>query len=435
MWNIQRTGSASGPSRAARWPSITGTTITMAQPCWDNSTKRVVFPDIPGRSVNMVGPDDLTNGRHPAYAENALELLDHARRVVPRPGRPPRLLPAAAGPGPAPRRRRGAGAAEARRRAGHRAGARPRRRVPRLALLVRDLAHGRRRRRASPRSRPGTRSPGRRLGRPGPVPVRARRHLPVRLVDREPAQRLVSHGQRRRVRRQRVRALGGGRARPRRRRQGDLRSAATSSPTSRATASSSAASTSRCHGTPTLTSCATRVTDNHLYGLPREFHGGVGDRQRLHRANTISHNQIDHVRLLGDLDRLGRLAGQDRQPATPNVSHDNAVSDNLIFDYMLMLDDGGGIYTQGITGSSLDDGEKVTGNVIHDQGASARASTPTTATRTRRSDGNVLYDAAYANVGSRAHRLPRRPRQQRPDAGRATTTGSRAIRDKATRAR
>ncbi len=53
--------------------------------------------------------------------------------------------------------------------------------------------------------------------------------------------------------------------------------------------------------------------------------------------------------------------------ATPNISHDNTVSDNLIYNYMLSLDDGGGIYTQGITGSSIADGEKVTGNYIHDQ--------------------------------------------------------------------
>ena len=53
--------------------------------------------------------------------------------------------------------------------------------------------------------------------------------------------------------------------------------------------------------------------------------------------------------------------------ATPNSSHDNTISQNLIFDILQLLADGGGIYTQGITGTSLADGEHVTGNVIHDQ--------------------------------------------------------------------
>ncbi len=48
----------------------------MVQPCWDNSNKRVEFPDIPGRTVSMVGPGHLTNGGRATYAENAYELLD-----------------------------------------------------------------------------------------------------------------------------------------------------------------------------------------------------------------------------------------------------------------------------------------------------------------------------------------------------------------------
>jgi hypothetical protein len=35
--------------------------------------------------------------------------------------------------------------------------------------------------------------------------------------------------------------------------------------------------------------------------------------------------------------------------------------------YMSMLGDGGGIYTNGITGTSLSAGEHVTGNIVHDQ--------------------------------------------------------------------
>ena len=65
-----------------------GTAVTMAQPCWDNSTKRVEFPDIPGRSVNMVGPGELTNGAPARLRRERLRTARPARRVVPRPVRP-----------------------------------------------------------------------------------------------------------------------------------------------------------------------------------------------------------------------------------------------------------------------------------------------------------------------------------------------------------
>ncbi|GDY53422.1 hypothetical protein SVIO_040450 [Streptomyces violaceusniger] len=98
LWNIQQYGL--GPWTEPRCPigSMTGATVTMAQPCWDNSTRRVEFPDIPGRSINMVGPAKLTGGALPGYVENAFEVLDqpgewyldrHTRTVYyrPRPGR------------------------------------------------------------------------------------------------------------------------------------------------------------------------------------------------------------------------------------------------------------------------------------------------------------------------------------------------------------
>jgi hypothetical protein len=76
MWNLQRYGLGQWTEPRCPIGAVAGTAITMAQPCWDNSTKRVEFPDIPGRSVNMVGPGSLTNGKRPAYVENAFELLD-----------------------------------------------------------------------------------------------------------------------------------------------------------------------------------------------------------------------------------------------------------------------------------------------------------------------------------------------------------------------
>src|SRR3954469_17005230 len=76
LWNVERDGLGQWTEPRCPIASVSGTAVTMAQPCWDNSTKRVEFPDIPGRTVSMVGPGSLTSGARPTYLENAFELLD-----------------------------------------------------------------------------------------------------------------------------------------------------------------------------------------------------------------------------------------------------------------------------------------------------------------------------------------------------------------------
>lgn len=143
------------------------------------------------------------------------------------------------------------------------------------------------------------------------------------------------------------------------------------------------------------------VTDNHLYALPREFHGSVGILNGYTQHNTIAHNQLDHLGYSAISMGWGGWPDKVGSPATPNPSHDNAVSDNLIFDYMQMFDDGGGIYTQGLTGTSQADGEKVTGNVIHDQWGLGKSVYTDNGCTYETVEGNVLYGASYANVASR----------------------------------
>ena len=109
------------------------------------------------------------------------------------------------------------------------------------------------------------------------------------------------------------------------------------------------------------------ISDNHLYGLPVEYHGGAAILAGYVSDTTISHNQIDHVSYVGISIGWGGWPDKIAKPAVSNNSHDDVISDNLIYDFMLTLDDGGGIYTQGITGTSMANGEKVVGNVVHDQ--------------------------------------------------------------------
>ena len=144
-----------------------------------------------------------------------------------------------------------------------------------------------------------------------------------------------------------------------------------------------------------------QVVNNHLYGLPREYHGGVPILNGYTQHNTIAHNQIDHVPYTGISTGWGGWPDKIKQPATPNLSHDNVVANNLIFDYMQLLDDGSGIYTQGLTGTSMADGQRVTGNVIHSQWGVGKNVYTDNGCTYETVAGNVLYGAAYTNVASR----------------------------------
>jgi hypothetical protein len=143
------------------------------------------------------------------------------------------------------------------------------------------------------------------------------------------------------------------------------------------------------------------VADNHLYDLPREYHGGVAIINGYTEHDLITHNQINHVAYSAISMGWGGWPDKIGDAATPNPSHDNVVSDNLIYDYMLLLDDGGGIYTQGLTGTSMADGEKVTGNDIHDQWGLGKNVYTDNGCTYETIAGNVLYHVSYANVASR----------------------------------
>ena len=138
-----------------------------------------------------------------------------------------------------------------------------------------------------------------------------------------------------------------------------------------------------------------QVIDNHLYGLPVEYHGGDAIMVGYAADSTISHNQIDHVAYTGISMGWGGWLDKINQPPLPNFSHDNVVSDNLIYDYMQTFSDGGGIYTQGVTGWSLAHGELVTGNVIYGQLAWSYALHSDDGATNITYSYNALYDNTY----------------------------------------
>jgi hypothetical protein len=109
------------------------------------------------------------------------------------------------------------------------------------------------------------------------------------------------------------------------------------------------------------------VKDSHFYNTSAEYHGGVAIDVGYVEKSTFTHNQIDHVPYTAISIGWGGWPDKIKQPAQPNYSNNNAVSNNLIFDHMSLLGDGGAVYTNGITGTSMAIGEHVSGNVIHDQ--------------------------------------------------------------------
>lgn len=137
------------------------------------------------------------------------------------------------------------------------------------------------------------------------------------------------------------------------------------------------------------------VSENHVYGVGTEYHGGVGILVGYAADSTISHNQIDHVPYTGISLGWGGWPDKRGQAPVANFSHDNVVSDNLVYDFMQVLSDGGGVYTQGITGPSLARGERVTGNVIHDQLAWGRALQSDDGATFVTYSRNVLYNDTY----------------------------------------
>ncbi|MFD1044680.1 right-handed parallel beta-helix repeat-containing protein [Kibdelosporangium lantanae] len=110
-----------------------------------------------------------------------------------------------------------------------------------------------------------------------------------------------------------------------------------------------------------------RIENNHLYGLPVEFHGGVAIDVAYAENTTIAHNQLNGLAYTGISVGWGGWLDKISQPGLSNYSRRNTVDANLVFDHMLVLNDGGGVYVNGAQGTSMQDGMRISGNVIHDE--------------------------------------------------------------------
>jgi len=144
-----------------------------------------------------------------------------------------------------------------------------------------------------------------------------------------------------------------------------------------------------------------RIRDNHIWNIGAEYHDGIGIVVGYAQNSRIEHNMLDHLPYAAISMGWGGWPDKIRQAGVSNYSHDNVVADNSISDFMLVLADGGGIYTQGLTGPDLAHGEKVTGNVVYDQFGSGHAIYTDNGSCNITVSGNVVFHANFDNWGSR----------------------------------
>ncbi|NUP48736.1 MAG: right-handed parallel beta-helix repeat-containing protein [Catenulispora sp.] len=145
------------------------------------------------------------------------------------------------------------------------------------------------------------------------------------------------------------------------------------------------------------------VTDNHVFNVPVEFRGGIGIDSGYTANDSVSHNQIDHTPYTAISQGWGGWPDKEKEAPQANFSHGNAIADNLIFDHMSLLNDGGAIYTQGITGTSLSTGEHVTGNLIHDQTGSGHVIYTDNGCTFETITGNAVYNNTSAQAWASRH--------------------------------
>ena len=146
-----------------------------------------------------------------------------------------------------------------------------------------------------------------------------------------------------------------------------------------------------------------RIHDNHIYNVGAEYRDGIGIVVGYAQRTRIEHNQLDHLPYASISMGWGGWPDKIQMAGQANNSRENVVANNRIFNFMLVLADGGGIYTQGLTGPSLAEGEKVTGNLVYEQFSSGHGIYTDNGSCNITIANNVLFHLNFDNWGSRHH--------------------------------
>ncbi|MBY8882315.1 Ig-like domain-containing protein [Actinacidiphila acidipaludis] len=128
----------------------------------------------------------------------------------------------------------------------------------------------------------------------------------------------------------------------------------------------------------------TTVSDNVIHDVGTDYRSACGITLLFSRHTTITHNELYDLPYTGITAGVvqGHVDDADHPQNSVNVNADNTLSDNLIFDVMQVLDDGGAIYMEGHQAqyvyaadgtidraATLANGLHVTGNVVYNDGS------------------------------------------------------------------
>ncbi len=134
------------------------------------------------------------------------------------------------------------------------------------------------------------------------------------------------------------------------------------------------------------------VTNNWVHAIGAEFTGAVGIFQGYARTSTIEYNQVNGVPYSGISSNWG-------WGRTPTKTTGNVIRNNLVFDWMQVRDDGGGIYVLGPEGTSLATGLTISGNVVRGGGGGGMAIYTDGGSQYVTVSGNAMYANPTVSVG------------------------------------
>jgi hypothetical protein len=108
------------------------------------------------------------------------------------------------------------------------------------------------------------------------------------------------------------------------------------------------------------------ISDNYIHNVANQFLGGVGIWEGYAQHSLITHNQVDDVPYTAiSIGWAGWHSNILKPNSDPNVNADNVISDNLLYNYMQTLGDGGAIYTNGGQADDWADELVISGNVAY----------------------------------------------------------------------
>lgn len=99
-----------------------------------------------------------------------------------------------------------------------------------------------------------------------------------------------------------------------------------------------------------------QIVNNYVHNVANEYHGGVGIWAGYTKGTTIAHNEVH------DVPYTAISIGWGWGKEDPSIAQNNKVLNNLIYDHVQLLNDGGGIYSL-----SAQPGNEYAYNVIQEQ--------------------------------------------------------------------